>query len=177
MLQFGYLDDQQQIDEFTRNDYVESSRSVIKKEWMDTKRRYTDIELAQSTHRIMTSLEDFQPHIVLLGDDNATNYIGNQLLDTEIPVVFWGINGLPVKYGLLDSLDKPGHNITGVWQSGYLKQSLELLKKLVPDAETFAILACDSTTSRPKIKQLEVLEWEGQLPLKLVDKVVTNSYT
>ena len=58
MLQFGYLDNQQQIDEFTRNDYVENSRSVIKKEWMDTKRKYTDIELAQSTHRIMMSLVD-----------------------------------------------------------------------------------------------------------------------
>jgi len=177
MLKFGYLDNKQQVDEFTKNDYVDSSGAVVKKEWMDTKRKYSSIEIAQSTSRIMKSLNDFKPDIVLLGDDNAANYIGNQLLDTEIPVVFWGINGLPLKYGLLDSMDEPGHNITGIWQSGYHKESLELLKKLAPRAKTFAILACDSETSRPKIKQIQAIDREGKIPLKLVDTVATNSYT
>lgn len=177
MFRFGYLDNKRQVDEFTKNDYVESSRVVVKKEWMDTKRKYSSVEIAESTSRIMKSLNDFKPDIVLLGDDNAANYIGNQLLDTEIPVVFWGINGLPLKYGLLDSMDEPGHNVTGVWQSGYHKESLDLLKELVPNAKTFAILACDSVSSRPKIKQIQTLDREERLPLKLVDIVITNSFT
>ncbi len=45
-----------------------------------------------------------------------------ELLDTAISVVFWGINGMPLKYGLVDRMDQPGHNVTGVWQSGYLKE-------------------------------------------------------
>lgn len=177
MLKFGYLDNQQQIDEFTKNDYVESSKAVIKKEWMDTKRKYNTSDIAQSTALIMKILEKFQPDIVLLGDDNAANYLGNQLLDTDIPVVFWGINGLPIKYGLLDNLDQPGHNVTGIWQSGYLRESLELLHTLVPSAKTFAILACDSETSRPKIKELQALDSAGKIPLSLKDVVVTNSFT
>ena len=176
MLKFGYLDTQKQVDAFTQNDSVESSGAVVKKAWMDTKRKNSSVEIATSTHRIMKMIEDFKPDLVLLGDDNAANYIGNQLLDTEIPVVFWGINGSPLKYGLLDSVEEPGHNITGVWQSGYLKESLELLNKLVPEAKTFAILACDSETSRPKIKQLQALQREGALPLELVDVVATNSF-
>lgn len=177
MLRFGYLDNEQQVEKYTKDNYVESSRSVVKKMWMDTKRKYSDLEIAKTTKRIMRAISDFKPDVVFLGDDNATNYIGNQLLDTELPVIFWGVNGLPTKYGLVDSLEEPGHNITGVWQSGYLRESLELLHHLVPAAKTFAILACDSATSRPKIKQLHALAKEGKLPLKLVDTVATNSFT
>jgi ABC-type uncharacterized transport system substrate-binding protein len=124
----------------------------------------------------MKVLRDFRPDLVLLGDDNAANYIGNQLLGTGTPTVFWGINGLPLKYGLVESMDRPGHNVTGVWQQGYHKESVELLKKIVPGAKTFAILACDSESSRPNIKRLRVLETQGQLPLKLTDIVATNAF-
>jgi ABC-type uncharacterized transport system substrate-binding protein len=124
----------------------------------------------------MEEIEEFRPDLVMLGDDNASNYIGHQLLDTEVPVVFWGINGLPLKYGLVESMDAPGHNVTGVWQAGYLVESMELLSRLVPQAKTFAILACDSVSARPKIKQIRALARAGKLPLELVDVVATNSY-
>ncbi len=177
MLNYGYLDDRQQIEVFAAEDAVESSKAVIKKAWMDTKRRNSALNIANATHRIMQAIEEFQPDLVLLGDDNAANYIGNQLLDTETPVVFWGINGLPLKYGLVESMDAPGHNVTGVWQTGYHKESLEFLHALVPSARTFAILACDSVTARPNIKQIQALARSGQLPLELVDVVVTNSFS
>lgn len=177
MLDFGYLDNIQQANDFTKNDYVESSRVLIKKAWMDTKRKNSLREIAQGTVCIMQMIDEFKPDLVMLGDDNAANYIGNQLLDTPVPVVFWGINGLPLKYGLVDSMDSPGHNITGVWQVGYPVESIELLQTLVPEAKTFAILACDSETSRPRVKQIQNLARKGKLPLKLVDAVVTNSFS
>jgi len=177
MLNYGYLDNIQQTKNFTQNDHVESSKAIVKKAWMDTKRKNSFSNIAVTTARIMASIDVFKPDLVLLGDDNAANYIGNQLLDTSIPAVFWGINGLPLKYGLVESMDSPGHNITGVWQAGYPKESLELLKRLIPAAETFAILACDSETSRPRVKQIKILAGKGKLPLKLVDVVVTNSFS
>lgn len=176
MIRFRYLDNAQQAEAFTRSDYVESSKVVAQKAWMDTKRKNSFQEIAKTTAQIMQSIEIFEPDLVLLGDDNAANFIGNQLLDTQTPVVFWGINGLPLKYGLVDSMDSPGHNITGVWQAGYLRESLELLKRLDPKVETFAILACDSETSRPRVKQIVHLAKNGKLPLKLVDVVVTSSF-
>ncbi|MEE9148273.1 MAG: ABC transporter substrate binding protein [Candidatus Tectomicrobia bacterium] len=175
MLKYGYLDNSQQIATLATQDYVESAQAVITKTWMDTKRKYSTVEIAQTTTRIMQEIKAFQPDLVLLGDDNAAHYIGNQLLDTAIPVVFWGINGLPLKYGLVERMDQPGHNVTGVWQSGYLKESLELLHALVPEAQTFAILACDSITARSKVRQLQALAKKGTLPLQLVDVVTTNS--
>lgn len=171
----GYLDNDQQVRQFEQNDTVESARAVVRKDWMDTKRRDSRPEMASATTRIMAAIKAFKPDVVLLGDDNAAKHIGGQLLDSKIPVVFWGINGLPLKYGLVDSMDAPGRNITGVWQSGYHKESLDLLKRLVPSAKTFAILACDSESSRPNVKMIEQLAQRGSLPLKLVDKVLTNS--
>ena len=167
MLKYGYLDNRQQMEILVNNDYVESSKALIQKAWMDTKRKRSEFEIGQATQRIMQAIHAFQPDLVLLGDDNAANYIGNQLLNSATPVVFWGINGLPLKYGLVDSMDNPGHNVTGVWQSGYHKESLELLHKLVPAAKTFAILSCDSETARPNVKQLRTLAQHGQLPLQL----------
>jgi len=177
MLNYGYLDNREQAEIFTKNDFVESSKAVIQKDWMDTKRKNSFKDIALTTARIMESINAFEPDLVMLGDDNAANYIGNQLLDTAVPVVFWGINGLPLKYGLIESMDSPGHNVTGVWQAGYPAESLELLKRLTPEAETFAVLACDSETSRPRVKQIEHLHKKGKLPLNLVATVVTNSFS
>lgn len=176
MLKYGYLDHADQIDAFARDDWVESRKAIIQKAWMNTKYKRSLQEIGDVTQRIMNMIEAFQPDLVLLGDDNAANYIGNQLLDTETPVVFWGINGLPLKYDLIDSMDYPGHNITGVWQAGFHQESLDLLHRLVPTAKTFAILACDSVTARPNIKQLKSLAKQGKLALQLVDFVSTNSF-
>ena len=175
MRKLGWLQNDAQVAALERNDFVESSKIVVRKDWMDTKRRDSAAEMANATARIMGAIQAFKPDLVMVGDDNAARYIGGQLLDSPTPVVFWGINGLPLKYGLVESMDAPGRNVTGVWQSGYHKESLDLLKRLVPSASTFAILACDSESSRPNAKMIEQLAQRGSLPLKLVDKVLTNS--
>ncbi|MBW8035065.1 MAG: hypothetical protein FVQ79_05390 [Planctomycetes bacterium] len=175
MVNFGFLDNKDQADKFTKNDYIESSSAIVKKAWMDTKRKNTRSEIAVTVNRLMEEITEFSPDLIMLGDDNATNYIGNQYIDTDIPVVFWGVNGLPLKYGLLDSLEKPGHNITGVYQAGYLKECVEFLKKIVPDIKTFAILSDDSPTGRSKVKELQNLHESGVLQLELTGCVVTNS--
>ncbi len=176
MRKYGYLQNDLQSKRLVDTDSVETPTAIVKKMWMHTKQKSTIPEMASATSRIMAEIRKFAPDLVLLGDDNAANYIGNQLLDSKIPVVFWGINGLPLKYGLVDRLDAPGHNVTGVWQSGYHKESLDLLKRLVPKAQTFAILACDSESSRPNVKMIEQLAQRGVLPMKLAGKVVTNSF-
>lgn len=174
LLDFKFLDNKAQTAEFTQNDFVETEKAVVKKAWMDTKRKSSKNEMAQATAKIVEAIKEFKPDLILLGDDNAANYIGNQFIDTDISVVFWGINGLPLKYGLLDSLERPGHNVTGVYQAGYLKECVEYLKKLCPNIKTFAVLSDDSETGRSKAKELESLVAKGKLPLKLVATVITN---
>jgi len=176
LLKYKYLDNEKQAEKYTNTDYVDSSTAVVRKLWMDTKRKSTKNEIQKTVYLLIKKIEEFNPDIILLGDDNATNYIGKQYIDTEIPLVFWGVNGLPLKYGLLDSLEKPGHNVTGVYQAGYLKETVNYLKKLVPDIKSMAVLSDDSPTGRSKAKELMRLATQGKLPVTLVETVITNSF-
>jgi len=176
LLEFKFLDGKEQADEFTAKDFVETPTAVIKKVWMNTKVRSKKEEINAASVRIAEEIREFKPGIILLGDDNATNYIGNQFIDSTIPVVFWGVDGTPMKYGLLDSIGHPGHNITGVYQPGYYQETLEYLKKLLPGIRTFAILSDDSETGRAKTKVIAKRAEEGVLPLKLEETVLTNSF-
>lgn len=170
-----YLDSDSQGRRFTADDAVESSLAVIRKWWMDTKRHNSKSEIKATVVRILKGLEAFSPDIVLLGDDNATRYFGNQYIDSDTPVVFWGVNGNPMKYGLIDSVERPGHNITGVYQAGYLKEGVSSLTQLLPEVKTIAVLADDSETGRAKAKGLQRLASNGELPVTLVETVITGS--
>lgn len=176
LLKFGYFDNQAQADEYTGSDYVETSKVIVKKVWMDAKRKNKKPEMENRGSKIYTIAKDFKPDIIFLGDDEAGNYIGNKYLDTKIPVVFWGFNDNPVKYGLVDTADRPGHNVTGVYQSGYYEESLQLLKAIVPRIKTFAVLTDETPTGRAHYKAIEYLARKRSLPFTLVESVMTNDY-
>lgn len=176
LLDFKFLDTKKETAAFTKNDYVKGKKTEIKKLWMNTKRKSSRHEIIKTTDKIKNEINKFNPDLILLGDDNAANYIGNQFIDSKIPVVFWGINGLPVKYGLIDSMAQPGHNVTGTYQAGYLKECIFYLKKLYPGIKTFAVLSDDSKSSRAKSKELEFLAYNKELPIKLKQTIMTNSF-
>lgn len=175
LLEAGWLDSAEQAERLEREDEVESSRALIVKLWMDTKRANSRAEIAHAVARVITRIDAFRPALLLLGDDNATRYIAGNYFDTRLPVVFWGVNGNPVKYDLIDSMERPGHNVTGVYQAGYLEEGVQWLRKLLPGIERMAVLSDDSPTGRAKTKELERLARDGQLPVRLVATVVTNS--
>lgn len=177
LMKFGYFDNKKQVDEYTRNDYAETSKMVIKKVWMDAKRKTDKQEKIEATARITRVAKELNPDMIMLGDDDAGQYIGPQFLDTTVPIVFWGINNTPVKYGLVDSIDKPGHNATGIYQSGYYAESIILLKKIAPKIKTFAILTDDTSTGRSHQKAIEALARETELPVKWVESFATSDFS
>ncbi len=176
MLKFGYFDSKAQADEYTKNDYVETAKVIVKKLWMDAKRKNAKSELSIATMEAVSIVDKFKPDLIFLGDDDAVNYIGNQFIEAEIPVIFWGVDNTPVKYGLVDSIDKPGHNVTGIYQSGYYIESLELLKAIAPGVKTFAVLSDATSAGRNHVKAIEYLSYKGNLPLKLAETVSTNDF-
>lgn len=177
LLEFGYLDNEEQGQIYTRNFEAKSSTATIKKWWMNTKRKNSQMDIARMLEQVTAELEQFAPDLILLGDDNAAKYIGNHYLDSEIPVVFWGVNGIPLKYGLLDSVEKPGHNVTGIYQAGYHFDSITYLKKLLPNIKTIAVLSDDSPTGRAHAKKIKRYGDEGLLDATVIKVVMTNSYT
>ena len=176
MLKYGYFDSPDQAAEFTRNDYVETPKVVVKKLWLDAKRKKSREEKLQSAGRIAKFIEDFKPSLIFLGDDDAAQFVGTLFLDTRVPMVYWGVNNTPVKYGLVESAEKPGHNVTGVYQPGYYTASLQLLKKIAPQIKTFAVVTDDTTAGRSHYKEIEYLARQKALPLTLVETVVTGDF-
>lgn len=174
MLRLKYFDDKEQIAEYTRNDFVETSRAVIKKMWMDSKRKKSTQEKAAATAQITKSIKEFNPDILLLGDDEAAEFVGGRYLDYKLPAVFWGLNHNPAKYGLVDRPDRPGHNVTGVYQSGYHAESARMLKRIAPRVKSFAILSDETPSGRSNLKAVEYMIRQGDFPLKLVESVATN---
>ena len=84
LLDFKFVDNEKQIEEYAKNDYLETDKIVIKKAWMDTKRKSSKTEIADTSARITKEINEFKPDLILLGDDNAANYIGNQFIDINI---------------------------------------------------------------------------------------------
>lgn len=164
------------LENLQKTGFAQTPQTLIKMAWMDAQRNSSPSQLALNTRAILAQLHGFSPDLVFLGDNVAINYIGNALIDSNIPVVFWGLNGLPLKYGLVETIDNPERNITGVWQIGFHVEAVKLLKRLVPEAETFGIIADDSVTARTNVKQLRAMAAENQLALTLKGVVQTQSF-
>ena len=69
---------------------------------MDTKRKNSQADIAAATRRIMQAMREFRPDLVMLGRRQRGQLHWQSAARYRDPVVFWGINGLPLKYGLVD---------------------------------------------------------------------------
>jgi putative ABC transport system substrate-binding protein len=66
----------------------------------------------------------------------------------SIPIVFWGV-AYPVEQGLVQSLARPGGNLTGVASTGSPEvhaKRLQLLREIAPATKRLALLVSPSTT-------------------------------
>jgi putative tryptophan/tyrosine transport system substrate-binding protein len=78
---------------------------------------------------------------VLVASGGPTGVLAAKQASTTIPIVF-SIGSDPVEIGLVASLNRPGGNITGVYQftAGLEAKLLGLLQEMVPKARTIAVL-------------------------------------
>lgn len=109
---------------------------------MDTDRNRSEVYRRQAGILARTLIEEYRPDVVIVSDDNAQKYLVVPFLkDTDLPVVFCGVNRDPAEYGY------PCRNVTGM-------REVDFTETLVAKMENFAggdrigLLAGDTETDR-----------------------------
>lgn len=96
----------------------------------------------------------------------------------DIPVLFSAVTD-PVESGLIKDINVPGGNISGTSDMNPVKEQIDLLKELLPDAKKVAVFYCSSETNsaaqyKLAKKQIEALGMECvQKTISAIDERVT----
>ena len=87
------------------------------------------------------------PAAVIVAAGSISSPLAAKGATNTIPIVLMGI-GNPIKFGLVDSLNRPGGNVTGLMlvETGLHGKRLGLLCQMVPQATTVAFLAAPSSS-------------------------------
>ncbi len=103
---------------------------------------------------------------------NAAQSAYNAAEGTDIPVVFNAVTD-PVSAGIVESLENPGKNITGVSDLSPLELQLQIVRDILPDAKRVGIMYNVGESNSPI--QIDVLKKvAGNIGLEIVDKGVSE---
>ena len=94
-------------------------------------------------------------------------------LTKDIPVVISAVTD-PAESGLVADNSAPGGNVTGVSDLTPIKEQIDLLKQLIPDAQTIGVLYC-SAESNSAIQAEMTREACEALGMEAVDYTVSNT--
>jgi putative ABC transport system substrate-binding protein len=145
--------------------YVEGQNLAIEYRWAhDQIERLSD--LAEDLVRLKVK--------VIVASGGTAPALAAKAATSSIPIVFTAAND-PVAHGLVNSLNRPGGNVTGIdpFSASLDPKRLELLKGLIPEALTVAVL---TNPAKPTAEQYW-REMEGTaraLGLNIVDIEVSS---
>jgi ABC-type uncharacterized transport system substrate-binding protein len=122
--------------------------------YMDTKRNPEVEFMTQAGAETLAYVEETEPDVVIVIADNAMEYFGVKMLGKDTPVLFAAVNNDPVDYyEIADSLETPGHNISGCLHKARFSGTIEILRELYPEASRMALLADDATVAPPHMER------------------------
>jgi len=132
---------------------------LVERYYMDTKRVHTTPEqIADQGRAALAAIKEWQPDVVVTLDDNAARMVMLPLVDSDVPVVFSGINNTPEWYNsrkqFMNSRKRPGHNVTGVYEKLHMVKSLQVMNAVLPDLKRIVVLVDDSPTGLAMQKQV-----------------------
>jgi ABC-type uncharacterized transport system substrate-binding protein len=146
-------------------------RVVFDHFYMRTKRLYTgEAAIRQRGDLALIEIERAQPDLIITIDDNAFRTVALSLTGTDrIPIVFSGLNNPPEWYNdqhhFMDSRLHPAGNITGIYEKIFLRKSLEVTKKVIPDCRKIVGITDSSPTGLGIARQMELETSGDQLPV------------
>lgn len=139
--------------------YVEGISVSIERFFMDSKIGHTEPEqIAKRGRMALEFIESVQPDVVVVLDDNAIKTVMLPLVDSNIPIVFSGMNEEPEYYNritpFMDSRKKPGHNITGVYEQLHISRSMAVMREIIPNLKKIVFLTDTSPSGRALRRQV-----------------------
>jgi len=118
--------------------------------YMDTKRKTSQEWKEESGQKARDIISEWDPDVVITADDNAQEFVGKFYVGKERPqIVFTGVNAKAEKYGY------PATNVTGILERPHFKDTVELLKQVVPNVKKVAFISDNSETSQGAIDYLQ----------------------
>jgi putative tryptophan/tyrosine transport system substrate-binding protein len=176
------------LEGLSKSGYIEGANLDITRFYMNTKtvnKTVRQMEVAATD--LLPRIQAIDPDVLLIMDDDALQHVGAKLLDTALPVVFGGIN-LAVTdsdYGwisdrertaLADSLECPGHNMTGVLERIAIASGFDLLHQILPHARSALLLSDNSVLSHAMLRAAgDQAAWRD-LPVRIEKQLLTDSY-
>ncbi|WP_421903169.1 ABC transporter substrate-binding protein [Maridesulfovibrio sp.] len=161
--------------------FVEGENLIVHQYAMDTKKVNNTPELiAEQVEIVLDKVGAIQPDVLVLLDDNAFRAVGLKLVDSEIDIVFSGLNGQPEDYDRnvkwMDSRSAPGHNITGVYEKLHFIDACKVQKKILPDLKKMLVVSDESPTGKAVLKQLglEIDEAGNSLEIEFEIRIATS---
>lgn len=146
---------------------------TVRSYYMDTYRVNAAPEaMSREGQKALEEIVAFKPDLVFVLDDPAARFVMMPLVGrADLSVVFSGMNGQPEMYSeikkFVDTRARPGANVTGVYETLYVAQSLKVMAQAVPGLrEGKVVMITDqSPTGNALTKQFD-LELKDQTDVK-----------
>jgi ABC-type uncharacterized transport system substrate-binding protein len=124
---------------------------------MDTKRNSSKEWAEAKGKETRALIESFKPDLIYTTDDDAQEYVARHYVNSDIPIVFSGVNKHPRTYGFEGS-----RNVTGVLEHEHFVESVRLLKAIAPGIKRIAAVFDDAPMWDPVVRRMS--ERATQLP-------------
>lgn len=139
------------------SDGIESSvykhlknRCVLRSVYLDSKRDVDIHNIKQRAIEVKHLVDEWKPDIIIAADDNASKFVIKPYYrDSEIPVVFCGINWSVKEYSY------PYSNATGMVEVMPIESLLKFVRQTVPNARRGVFLSANVMTESKDFQRYE----------------------
>lgn len=168
--------------------YVEGRNAKIIRIYMNTKTENKTAAMMEAVAPLFfAKIKALLPDLLIIMDDDALRHVGAKFLDTDLPIVFGGVNLFPTDndYGwvssterkpMADSMLQPGHNVTGVVERIAIGAGLNLLHQINPKIKSALFLSDRSHLSHQMLRAADHNSALSAGPVKIVKQVFTDDY-
>jgi len=147
------------------HEILDGTGVILKVVDMDTKRNKTEEFKKAAALKAKEAIEAFNPDVLIAADDNAVKYMVVPFIkNTELPVIFCGVNWSADEYGL------PCDNVTGMIEVSLVPGLIDNLKKYA-NGKRIGILGADNISNHK-----EATNYKNKFGLKFTEEKFVSTF-